>query len=233
MFGTGRKSILKSISSKPLKVTGRDALIVTVLTIVITLVCTWLYYMAIDAPEGSRDYITVALQTAGTTLVLQYIYEYTGVNNMIAESSIRYAQGTSLAKYASRREALIYRCLYKLLASDKYKQHEETIKNNFRKLKIILINPKLSGDIMDLHEGSRTMEELHRKYPNNIEDIATLLTLPGTVIPAVNTISDRISEEIVYDILVNGFDGYVLKDTLIFSEIQTTSRGAEIVKELE
>lgn len=223
---------IRYISNKPLKITTRDAIIITALTLIATIIVMWLYFVATSTPASSRIYGVAGIIL--TSMAAQYLYEYSGANNMIAESSLRYAKGSTLQKYVSRREAMIYQCLYKLLQLPKYKQQEENIKHNFDILKIILTEPDLCGKIMDA-VATHTEQELRKKYPTKNNQIDLLLNLPHDVIPALNTISDHITENTAYDILVNGFTDYTLANTLIFSELKndTESRGKQIAREVD
>jgi hypothetical protein len=228
-FGTDRGSVIKSISNKPIKITTRDAVIITILTVVSMLIITMIYFNVTDTPAADRNYGSLAAQTALTSMAAQYFYEYSGANNMIAESSLRYAKGSTLDKYVSRREAVIYECLYKLLNSPKYKDREELIRRNFNILLVVLTNPDLCGKMMDLAKSNgnfngnvtisntNNLEQLRKKY--TAADVDMLLTLPQQTILALNTISDHINEEMVYDILVNGLTDYKLSDNPVFSTL--------------
>lgn len=255
---TGHDSALKSISMKPLRITTRDAMIVTALTLVATMVAVWLYTMIVG--DWGVAWSTLALQTIATSMVAQYLYEYSGSNNMIAESSLRYAKGSTLSKYVSRREAIVYECLYKLFevpaeevsdssssnetkSSDsvpwrpKGKYRTDTVRRNFHYLLMILTHPAEAGVAQDVVTGARPRSDL-AKYPIAAELIANI---PEKTIPALNTISDHITEEIVYDILVNGFEDYTLAtstsgsiNALFFSQLekQNTARGRAIMTEV-
>lgn len=255
---TGHDSALKSISMKPLRITTRDAMIVTALTLVATMVAVWLYTMIVG--DWGVAWSTLALQTIATSMAAQYLYEYSGSNNMIAESSLRYAKGSTLSKYVSRREAIVYECLYKLFevpaeevsdssssnetkSSDsvpwrpKGKYRTDTVRRNFHYLLMILTHPAEAGVAQDVVTGARPRSDL-AKYPIAAELIANI---PEKTIPALNTISDHITEEIVYDILVNGFEDYTLAtstsgsiNALFFSQLekQNTARGRAIMTEV-
>lgn len=264
---TGHDSALKSISMKPLRITTRDAMIVTALTLVATMVAVWLYTMIVG--DWGVAWSTLALQTIATSMAAQYLYEYSGSNNMIAESSLRYAKGSTLSKYVSRREAIVYECLYKLFevpaeeVSDssssnetkslgdssssnetkssewrpKGKYRTDTVRRNFHYLLMILTHPAEAGVAQDVVTGARPRSDL-AKYPIAAELIANI---PEKTIPALNTISDHITEEIVYDILVNGFEDYTLAtptsgsiNALFFSQLekQNTARGRAIMTEV-
>jgi len=211
------QSTLKSISSKPFKVTTRDALVITLLTLVATLVCLLIYYVVLRTPDKDRDYKSVAIQTVLTTLACSYLYEYVGINNMLAESSMRYAKGGTLAKYVSRREALLYECWYKLLADAYYKSKEAEMKPQFDILQIMLTEPDLIGRIIDYNNTvgdanrSRMLADINAKFPK-AKNISVILGLPSATINAMSEISDHMNENIAYDILVNGWDGYELTD---------------------
>lgn len=252
---TGHDYVLKSISMKPLRITTRDAMIVTALTLVATMVAVWLYTMIVG--DWGVAWSTLALQTIATSMAAQYLYEYSGSNNMIAESSLRYAKGSTLSKYVSRREAIVYECLYKLFevpaeeVSDssssnetkssewrpKGKYRTDTVRRNFHYLLMILTHPAEAGVAQDVVTGARPRSDL-AKYPIAAELIANI---PEKTIPALNTISDHITEEIVYDILVNGFEDYTLAtptsgsiNALFFSQLekQNTARGHAIMAEV-
>lgn len=243
---------------KPLRITTRDAMIVTALTLVATMVAVWLYTMIVG--DWGVAWSTLALQTIATSMAAQYLYEYSGSNNMIAESSLRYAKGSTLSKYVSRREAIVYECLYKLFevpaeevsdssssnetkSSDsvpwrpKGKYRTDTVRRNFHYLLMILTHPAEAGVAQDVVTGARPRSDL-AKYPIAAELIANI---PEKTIPALNTISDHITEEIVYDILVNGFEDYTLAtptsgsiNALFFSQLekQNTARGHAIMAEV-
>jgi hypothetical protein len=70
------------------------------------------------------------------SFICQFLYEYTGYNSMIAESSIRYATGSTLVKYTTRRRAVL-ETIY--AQSDK----SANIRANYEMLALFLEKPKL------------------------------------------------------------------------------------------
>ena len=246
MPSTGRNSALKSISAKPLRVTTRDAIIVTSMTLIATLAMMWIYYAATDTPLDTRDYGTIAYQTILTSMAAQYVYEYTGVNNMLAESSMRYAKGSTLAKYVSRREATVYQCYYELLTSKDgtsatpgvptlaLKWDITKVKKHFPLLITVLTHPMLTAEFAD----GKPAAYLHRKYPKDGARIDALFAnIPFQSRGALPTISDHINENIIYDILVNGFSDYHLAPNPVISTVldwdKLEARGESIANQIK
>ena len=128
---------LKKYSNKPFSVTTRDAVIVTVVTVVVTLLCLFLYTL-VDR-DTKPDYIAAGLQAAFASIAAQYFYEYSGINNMLAESSMRYARGSTLSQYAGRRSALL--CdVYSALERSKYVE-TPGLKDRYLQLKTAVDHP--------------------------------------------------------------------------------------------
>ena len=188
--------------------------------------------------EEFSGWDTLILSTVVSTGTAAFIYEYTGINNILAESSIRYAQGSTLDKYKSRRDALLHECFYKLLTSRKYENSHVDIHKNFKLLKAIVKHPGLMGKIRDIPDV--TIDELNKlkeKYPKKIYAITMIEKLPLETIKSLNYIGDRLTENIAYDILVHGFDGYTISGSVLPSLSQESIaradiRGEEIKKEL-
>lgn len=95
-------------SVKPFWITTRDALIVSVITVLITVIM----YIFIFLFTGSLSSM-VSMSFAGTlfksfaiAMSLQYAYEYVGVNAMLCESASRYYTDQALSKYTTRAHAL-------------------------------------------------------------------------------------------------------------------------------
>jgi len=231
----GHDSALKSISSKPLAITTRDAVIVTAVTLVATLIMTWIFFMYSGTAWKDQSYRVIVLQTIGISMAAQYAYEYSGMNNMIAESSLRYAKGSTLSKYASRREAMLYQCLYVLLNTPLYKEKEAAIRENFSVLLFIVTDPDLCARLAEAAGNDTKITEIREKFPKKVKNINSLVNLlSANSLVAAPTISDRITENIALDILVNGFDDYVLDDAAWTQQIKITpkmvARADEIAK---
>lgn len=227
------KSIIKKISSKPIKKTLKEAIIMIVITLIITILFTYIYNWLIEEEFNGWD--TLVISTVISTGAAAFIYEYSGINNILAESSIRYAQGSTLDKYKSRRDALLQECFYKLLNSRKYEDKHEQIHKNFKLLKVIVRHPGLMGKIGDM--TTINAYELKEKYPKKIYAIEMIEKLPLDIIKSLNYIGDRLTENIIYDILIYGFDGYAVSGNILPSLSQESIlradlRGAEIKKNL-
>ncbi len=87
---------LKTYSNKPLRVTLADGAWVAAISLVITLMFLFVWYRLADTPSDERIYGMAIWQTLACCLAGQIVCEYTGINNMIAQSSIRYSKGTTL-----------------------------------------------------------------------------------------------------------------------------------------
>lgn len=223
---TGNDSVVKSISTKPLWITTRDAIIVTALTLVTTLIVMAIYWWYYELPT---DYIGTATQTIVASMASQYLYEYSGANNMIAESSLRYAHGSTLEKYTSRREAIAYKCLYRLKLSG---YDNPTLQKRFDQLISIITSPDMTGAMSDYAQGKLSQVMLIDKYPES----KSLLELPLTTLQILESLTDRINEPLIYDILVNGFEQYHVESSLLTDlsedEINTGEmRGQKIMGE--
>lgn len=234
-YWVGHDSALKSISSKPLLVTTRDAVIITAVTLVATLIMTWIFFMYSGTAWADQSYGLMTLQTIAISMVAQYAYEYSGVNNMLAESSMRYAKGSTLGKYASRREAMLYQCLYELLNVPLYKEKEATIRGNFSALLIIVTDPDLAGRLADAAGNNIKIDEIREKFPKKVKNIDKVVDLLSTdSLAAAPTLGDHITENMVFDILVNGFGDYVLDGAAWTLQIkitpEMTARADEIAK---
>lgn len=193
-FNTSKQSALKSISTKPFKITTRDAVIVTVIALVITLIFTWLYARFTNTPA---DYGSTIWQTIVISISSQYIYEYIGINNMLAESSIRYAKGSTLSKYVSRRNAMIYEIYYKLLASGLYT--EDQLKANFTLLRLISEYPGAVSGFPD---------NINKISAKKRQELSPLNGLPKSQLDVLKLMVDRVNEDLAYDIMVNGIGDY-------------------------
>lgn len=223
-ISTSHNSALKSLSTKPLWVTTRDALVVTALTVVTTLLVMALYWWYYELPT---DFVGTGMQTAAASMAAQYLYEYSGVNNMIAESSLRYAKGSTLSKYTSRREAAAYTCFYKLKLSG---YESDAFEKRFQQLLAVLTTPDMTGAIADYANGKIVKVILVSKFPES--DI--LLDLPLDTLRILESLSDNINDQLIYDILVNGFEQYHTYTILGLDEKEIMAgelRGKKIIEE--
>jgi hypothetical protein len=203
-------NIVKSVSTKPLLTTARDSVIILIVTLVITLICAWLYYKWVSTEEP--NWIALIAKTSAATITLAFVYEYAGVNNMLAESSMRYAKGTTLSKYTTRREAMLYKCMYKLLASGS--GDKITIDANMKILSWLIKNTNARGKLADAAStGQKSVnnivEKLVLQYPDDKIIIEKIGSENLNIIKNIDNLGDLMTENIAYYLLVNGLDKYV------------------------
>ena len=89
-------SDLKTYSAKPVRVTLSDGAWVAAISLVITLIFLFAWYKLTDTAYENQVYAMAIAQTIVCCLAGQLVCEYTGINNMIAQSSIVYSKGTTL-----------------------------------------------------------------------------------------------------------------------------------------
>lgn len=117
-----RDSALKKYSNKPLWLTTRDAALVTLVSLVITLCVLYVWYRVSGTPTAQQTYLVSAVQTICACFLAQYVCEYAGINNIIAESSVRYSKGTTLEKYTQGRNGVACKVALDVLRSDNESQ---------------------------------------------------------------------------------------------------------------
>ncbi len=128
-------------STKPFLITTRDALIVSVITVLVMVILLFFYNLATGnlSYMGTGEFWIGIGRSFVISMVLQYSYEYVGFNAMLAESSIRYAKGSALEKFKSRRHAFFAQIAYnearKVLA-DPSKQTQ--IDNNMKEIDLMI-----------------------------------------------------------------------------------------------
>lgn len=223
MFTIRQDSIIKS--SKPLRITLRDTAILTIITVIITIIYSYFHFWFTEVPPEKQNWSAILASTVISSASAAIIYEYSGVNNMLAENSIRYARGSTLDKYKSRREAMLYKYYYKLLNSGKY--NAEELKDRFNALKFIIKYPNIAGKIAD-------GKDIEKICTDNKCDAGVLSNIPPETIKSLNYIGDRLSKNIIYDILVNGWSGYKYSGIITSLDHKTIDRanirGAEIAE---
>jgi hypothetical protein len=184
---------VKKYSNKPLWVTTRDAAIVTIISVAITLIITWIWYLYSATPAAQRTYGSTLLQASAISMASQYVYEYTGFNAMIAESSIRYSKGTTLEKYAKSRAAMLWD-IYSHI-----KDPSADVEKRLHQLQYIIAEP---------------YESVHKKPPEELGG----LTEEELRVISVATV--EMDEDMIRDMLEHGFDGWrvesgILGDTVL------------------
>lgn len=101
---------LKPRSKKPVLITTREALIAAIITVIIIVIFALLYTLVTTRSLTSvKDYAYWIPfgKTFVTGILIGFAYEYSGINSRMAETSMRYATGSVLDKYASRNTALV------------------------------------------------------------------------------------------------------------------------------
>jgi hypothetical protein len=202
---------MKIASSKPISRTIKDGIILASLSLIVVITMMVVYHYFMGTAMTKDDMYSILWQTIAITIVQTAASEYLGINNIIAESSMRYAKGSTLNKYRTRREALLYQCLYKLLNS-KYNDANNVdtaeIELRARLIRNLIDHPYIRGKIADAAAGDKfesSVADIRAKHQDKEKIIETLLKIPKDSLPAIDALTDRLNEYIIYDILVNGF----------------------------
>lgn len=188
------KSIHPLRSDKPFLITTRDALIVSVLTVLVSVIIYFFMYLVTGDLESmfSWSFLGIIGKSLAICIALQYGYEYAGLNAMLAESSMRYAKGSALSKYKSRNEAFVAQiaadeCM-KMLRDVTFQNQEnkETaisrIEDNLKRFNAMIKTTRQTPLIVELaNSGMRSDEILRninkRKEYITSEDLELLLNL--------------------------------------------------------
>lgn len=196
-------------STKPYWVTTRDALIITCLSTLVTVI---MYLLWCKFTRGSTaDVWSIATQTAAGTFILQFGCEYLGLNAMILESSLRYAKGTPLGNFITTRSAMIYNVRNRLCdaGQDAGTAASNLIDTRMRTLVLCLDAPlvkivkKHIADPMDV-----TMAAVGTKATP--EDVQLLLALGEDGLRGAQVLMERITEDITRYILTHGQSAFAL-----------------------
>lgn len=194
-------------SKKPILITARDALWLSGIALTVYFVIIIIFYM-VGIVYTPYEIGTGAIKAFVYSFICQFAYEYTGYNAMIAESSIRYAKRSTLEKYTSRREALLHKIYYNVLLREN-RQNDDEIKHRMVILSYAITNPNVLA---------KFIERIKKKKPQKIDESNILNNIPDNIIVLLPTIVNEMDENIIEDILQNGFDGYISdKKTLIES----------------
>lgn len=102
-------NLVHTYSSKPILYTSRDAVIVAIVTVLVMILITFMYYLATGNLEymGTSEYWTGIGRSFVTSFILGILYEYLGVNSRLSADAMRFAKGTVLDKYETRNEAIV------------------------------------------------------------------------------------------------------------------------------
>ncbi len=227
------------MSSKPFLITGKDAIFIAAATVLAYLIVIILFYLIMETPDKilTRDNGYALIRTFTTAMIVQYLYEYTGLNEIISESSIRYAKGSTLDKFVSRRHASLYE-EYAMVPNK-----TPAIKNNMHVLKIAASQPSA---IAKINEYFCTQEYLsnqanHANYKKDINENELLLiinktnqhisakslhvicALPREQIEVLPVIIKDMDKDIILDILYNGLGQYKPRHTIFATFINDES----------
>jgi hypothetical protein len=189
---------MKKFSNKPLRATTRDAVLVTIVSVAVTLIILWIWYVYSEVAAGDRDYLPILLQSAVISMACQYVYEYSGLNAMIAESSIRYSKGTTLEKYAKSRNAMLWAIYARL------KEPTAGARKRLHILQYISDQP---------YETLRAAKD-SEKVPHELSGIS------ADELRLLSAATVEMNEDMIRDMLEHGFDGWdveagLLGDTVV------------------
>lgn len=215
MHWLSKNSKLKELSSKPFRVTTTDALIVSVVSLVVTMIVLWMYYYYKDTPDDDRLYWTSAWQTVAVCMAAQYLYEYSGVNNMISESSIRYAKGTTLEKYTNTRDAILYKTMW--YVPDSLRNDPDVI-SRFHVLQFVINNPDTASVAM----------KTSNKRPSELS------ALTHDELEVVTQATIAMNDAVIYRILTSGYESVTLYKGLTSNYIDDTDAKRDFaIRQLE
>ncbi len=195
---------IKVGSNKPYLITSRDALIITVITLMVAIVMYLIWVTYKGSGIDKSDLLSLSAQTVGATFVLQFAYEYLGLNAMILESSLRYAKGSPLGNFITTRSAMIYN-VRNALGPD------PAMDTRLRQLLLILNAPLLRS--VKKHIG-KPVAEIATLAKTTQENVELLLRLGDgdqkDYLRGATALAEIISEDIARYILLNGFKGFSL-----------------------
>jgi hypothetical protein len=220
---TSHDGIVKSISTKPLTVTLRDSLYISMVSVIVLLIITFIYNQ-FSTEDKKLTFADVAINTVLATVAAQFVYEYSGLNNIVAESSMRYSKGSTLDKYVSRRDALIYQLYYQIKEAIQSGKMVDVpnLDSRFTLLKFILSHPNTAASIAD---GKPVESVIRLLSADNIQTVQALYALPQPVKESLGVLSDRANKFTICDILVNSFDEYTPdKKFIVFNTITDVDR---------
>ena len=163
-------------STKPFLITTRDALIVSVITVLVTIIIMFFLYLALGnlGYLGTGDFWFLMGRGFVISMVLQYAYEYIGFNAMLAESSIRYAKGSALEKFKSRRHAFFAQIAYeearKALADPNI---QKQIDNNMTEIGLLIEKTTEVPIVIDLRKKNMNKDAILAKINKRKEYLSS------------------------------------------------------------
>lgn len=90
---TSKDSLIKTLSSKPIKYAIRDAFIAMTISLFATVVIMMIYYHIMGQ---TADWASLIGRTLLTSFIMSLVYEYSGFNSMICESAENYSTDKKL-----------------------------------------------------------------------------------------------------------------------------------------
>lgn len=224
---------MNTFSSKPVKLTARDGLIMGVLMVVLLLLIAvgWNLYTKEWETMGTSTYWVGIGRTFAVSFILAFAYEYSGFNAKLSAESMRYATGSTLQKYISRNSALVAETLAGVDEKEyPFAAHLRACVRAPRALKLIT---RMRGqDSKDVFEAVR-----QRYGPVLEEDEVALLVGLGDSLPAVPRLCELFGRnpQLIKYIAKEGFGAVVAKKnmygelTLDVNALQTKS-GLKIIQ---
>lgn len=203
---------MNTFSSKPVKLTARDGLIMGVLMVVLLLLIAvgWNLYTGEWETMGTQTYWVGIGRTFAVSFILAFAYEYSGFNAKLSAESMRYATGSTLQKYISRNSALVAETLAgKDEKEYPYAAHVRACVRAPRALKLIT---RMRGqDPKEVYEAVRT-----RYGPVLEEDEVELLTKLGNALPAVPRLCELFGRnpQLIKYIAAHGFRAVTAKKNM-------------------
>jgi hypothetical protein len=163
-----KKTLLKNIknlsrSTKPFLLVTKDAIIVSVVTIIIIIILMLIYYFATSQLDRFKtmDFWQNIGKSFAIAVTMAYISEYGGLNNALAEGSIRYARGSALSKFKSRRHAYINEIAYvEAFNSLKSGKNLDIIEKNREKLSAVIDATRETPLIIQLKEENMSNADI-------------------------------------------------------------------------
>ncbi len=149
-------SWIKTKSIKPLKITLRDAAIISAIAAVAAIVILYVFTKAGWSTSAAGDsstntapnYTGTAASAFIASFIAQIFSEYSGLNGALAKESIEWSRGTGLSGYKSRRLAEISKTYYDLLSRDDVTEDQkQIIQTNRNKLVSLIENPAMTSFI--------------------------------------------------------------------------------------
>lgn len=210
-------------STKPFLITTRDALIVSVITVLVMVILLFFYNLATGnlSYMGTGEFWIGIGRSFAISMVLQYSYEYAGFNAMLAESSIRYAKGSALEKFKSRRHAFFAQIAYneaRKALSDEAKRHQ--IDDNMKEINLMIEKTPEVPIVIDLRKKGMNKEAIlakinKRKEYLKLEELDVLLKYSDDVLGKMLTLIEWSSsnEELVGQVVRTGIDS--IKDATV------------------